>query len=257
MVTLSRLYLRGVREGESRAHLLPPGAAATSAAGALRPAPLPGKVPGTCFSGTSHLLPYGLRLGWERGAAAGRAGPAATAPRPRGRRAGRGALGSGRRRSRGSCREHFGGARRFRGGTVPRSTSREHEAAGPGSAGGWRLLPGPCPPPRRERVPSPPPSRLLPSQPVAPRPVNPSRGPERALGAGRPMDVDAISAAPEREGMRRVVALCRGFSRASPRVRLSEPDWCVLRAGVPQRVRWVPPAGSVPGRSLSKLCGES
>lgn len=214
----------GCERRESWAHLLPPGAAAASAAGALRPAPSAGEDTQDLlfwdFPLTSLRSPAGLGDG--RGGGQGWTGRQRSSAR--GCRAGR------------EPRDHGAAgaaqvAGSISGGCKVSARSARHGAAGPGCAGRWRLLPGPCPPPPPERAPPPPASRLLSSQPVAPRPGTPSRVPPRALGAGCPRDVDAMSAAPEREG-------CVGwgdptgaeFSRASPRVPLPEPDWGLLRA---------------------------
>lgn len=134
MVTLSRLYLRGVRVGG-----VPGSPAPSRGSGGERSQSSAssclgrGRYPGPAFLGLPTYFP--TVSGWAgRGAAAKRAGAAASSAAP-------GA--SCRPRSRASCREHFGGARRCRGGTAPRSISRAHGAPTPGSAGGWRLLPGP------------------------------------------------------------------------------------------------------------------
>lgn len=218
--------------------------------------PWQGKVPGTCFSGTSHLLPYGLRLGWERRGGeqgwSGRQlrGPGGVVPAEEPRKLQR-AFRRGSKVSRRDCApQHQPGTRSAHAGL------RRRVAASPGA-----LLARPrggsgC----RLRLPL---ASFHPNLSLPPRPGTPSRGPGRALGAGRPVEVDAISAAPEREGCAGAVTVCLsvclpGFQppRPAPRTRL-----VVLRAGVPQPVPWgstacavVPPACSVPDRSLSTLC---
>lgn len=172
MVTLSRLYLRGVREGGVLGSPAPSRGSGGERSRSPTSSPLSwGRYPGPAFLGLLTYFP--TVSGWAGRRARRRAGldrPSAllgpwVSCRP-------GARGSRCRRSRPSCREHFGG------GSKVSARSTRHGAAGPGSAGRWQLLPGPCPPPPPERAPPPLAFRLLPSQPVAPRPDAPSSVPQ-------------------------------------------------------------------------------
>lgn len=201
---------------ESRAHLLPPGAAAASAAGALRPAALAGE-------GTQDLLFWDFHLLPLRSAAGLGAAPARRAGREPGDHGAAGAA------------------------EVAASNSAGLEGIGPAAPGGNTERPGRAPPDGGgfSRGPARPPAgpgaasaslSLLPSQPVAPRPSTPPRGPGRALGAGRPVDVDALSAAPERQGCAGVLTM-PGLQPGEPFIPLPELGWGLLRAGAPLRVR--------------------
>lgn len=175
--------------GESRAHLLPPGAAATKRSRSF-PSPEEGSRDLLFWD---FPLPQRLGLRWEPGRGGGQgwtgrlrsASPGGAVPE--GSAAGVTPPGTWKLQ------------RAFRRGSkVPRrdrarSTSRQRGGAGPGlagGAGGWRrrrLLPGPCPPPRRERGP-PPAGSLTPSSIATCRP----RSSGRALGAGCRMNMHMI-----------------------------------------------------------------
>lgn len=245
MVTLSRLYLRGVRDGGS------PGLTCSLPGQRRRAQPEPyvqppylGRYPGPAFPGLPTYFP--TVSGWGGRGARRRAGLDRPPPL------------------------------RGPGGVVPAEEPSGQDAAGAAevaesiSAALEGFEAGPCPaaPVGNAERPgrAPPEGGGFSRGPARPRGGSGCRLrlplaffhpnlslPGRSPLPGRPMDKCGSRAG----GDAGVVAVCRGFSRASPRVPLSEPDWCVLRVGVPQRVRWVPPACSVPDGSLSKLCGES
>lgn len=156
MVTLSRFYLRGVREGESRPHLLPHGAAAAGAAGALPPALTWARYPGPAFLGLPTHFPAvsgRARAGLDR-AAEEPWGPGAA-----------------------ELAESFSaGLEGFEAAPCPLSSSRSTERPGRALPEGGGFSRGPARP-RGRAVPPPPPARLLPSQPGVPRPGSPRRGP--------------------------------------------------------------------------------
>lgn len=138
-----------------------------------------------------------------------------------------------------------GGSGVSRRDRAPRHNAGSAERPGPapeGGGGSWR---GPARPRgRRQRVPPP---AVPPSQPVAPPPgrAPPRMGPAgadpgRALVAGRPMNMYAISARPGRgRGARRGgLTSCWVFSPASPRVPILHAGSLVVRLGLRRRVPW-------------------
>lgn len=227
--------------GESRAHLLPPGAAAARAAGALRPAPLAG-------DGTRDLLCWDFpltsprsRAGLGEGRGGGQGWPGrlrcaapgescrpsrARVTAPREPRKLQRALRRGSEVSRRDCDpQHQPGTRSGRAGI------RRRVAASAGA------LPAPAAAAAAASA-SPSPSSI-------PTCRSPAGHPSPWAGAGLRRRPPHGCGCEERGsgagGSRRGGGHCLPGSQ--PRVPLSEPRWCLLRAAVPQPVRrCLPPA---------------
>lgn len=215
MVTLSRLYLRGVREGGVLGSPAPSRGSGGERSRSPTSSPLSwGRYPGPAFLGLLTYFP--TVSGWAGRRARRRAGldrPSAllgpwVSCRP-------GARGSRCRRSRPSCREHFGGAPRCR----PAAPGTERLGRDPPDGGSFSR--GPARPRRRS-------GRRL-RLPFACFHPNLSL-PGRTLLPRCPRDVDAVSAAPEREGCAAGVTL-PGLrpgepTRPAPRARLGLAAGC-------------------------------